>query len=236
MHGSPKQRMLVEGDASRGHAIDLLRTAAAAAERSGVTYCIEALASGETDFVNTVAEAAAIAAAVADGTVVGDPKADGTHLGPVVSDVQYGRIQHLIETALGEGCELVAGGAGKPEGLTTGYYVRPTVFANVGNDMTIAREEVFGPVLSIIGYRDEDDAVAIANDTPYGLSGYVQSGDPERARRVAARLRTGMVHINGAHGDFEAPFGGYKQSGNGREWGAYAFEDFLETKSLMGAA
>ncbi len=183
-----------------------------------------------------MAEAAAIAAAVADATVVGDPKADGTHLGPVVSDVQYGRIQHLIETAIAEGSELVAGGAGKPDGLATGYYVRPTVFANVSNEMTIARQEVFGPVLSIIAYRDEDDAVAIANDTPYGLSGYVQSGDPERARRIAARLRTGMVHINGAHGDFEAPFGGYKQSGNGREWGAYAFEDFLETKSLMGAA
>ena len=164
-------------------------------------------------------EALAIAKAVADNTVVGDPKSEGTHLGPVVSDVQFGRIQGLIEKAIAEGSELVAGGPGKPEGLDKGYYVRPTVFGNVSNDMTIAREEVFGPVLAIIGYEDEDDAIRIANDTVYGLSGYVQSGSLERARRVASKLRTGMVHINGAAGDFAAPFGGYKQSGNGREWG-----------------
>jgi aldehyde dehydrogenase (NAD+) len=181
-----------------------------------------------------MAEALAIAKAVAEKTVVGDPKSEGTHLGPVVSDAQFGRIQGLIEKAIAEGSELVAGGPGKPEGLEKGYYVRPTVFGNVRNDMTIAREEVFGPVLAIIGYKDEDDAIRIANDTVYGLSGYVQSGNLERARRVASRLRTGMVHINGAAGDLAAPFGGYKQSGNGREWGEYAFDDFLEVKSVMG--
>ena len=181
-------------------------------------------------------EALAIAKAAAEKVVVGDPKADGTHLGPVVSDVQYQRIQDLIARAIDEGTPLVSGGPGKPEGLDTGYYVRPTVFGPVSNDMTIAREEVFGPVLAIIPYADEEEAVRIANDTVYGLSSYIQSGSPERARRVASRLRAGMVHINGASGDFAAPFGGYKQSGNGREWGEYAFDDFLEVKAVMGAA
>ena len=128
----------------------------------------------------------------------------------------------------------MAGGTGRPDGLDTGYYVKPTVFANVSNDMTIAREEIFGPVLSIIPYDDEDDAIKIANDTPYGLSGYVSSGDIERARRVASRLRTGMVHINGADLEAMAPFGGYKHSGNGREWGVHGMDEYLEVKSVCG--
>jgi aldehyde dehydrogenase (NAD+) len=128
----------------------------------------------------------------------------------------------------------VTGGPGRPEGLERGYYVRPTIFANVRNDMTIAREEIFGPVLSILPYRDEDDAVRIANETPYGLAGYVSSGDLERARRVASRIRAGQISVNGANPDFSAPFGGYKQSGNGREWGQFGFEEFLETKAVMG--
>ena len=150
--------------------------------------------------------------------------------------MQYDRIQDLIGKGIDEGAQLVAGGLGKPEGFNVGYYVRPTVFANVNNDMTIAREEVFGPVLSILPYKDEDDAVAIANDTDYGLSGYVSSGDPERARRVASQLRTGQVHLNGAGVDFGAPFGGYKQSGNGREWGVHGLEEFLEVKAVLGYA
>jgi len=181
-----------------------------------------------------LAEAHAIAKAVADKTVVGDPQADGTHLGPVVSELQFSRIQTLIKKAIDEGTELIAGGPGKPEGLETGYYVRPTVFGNVRNDMTIAREEVFGPVLAILPYDDEADAIQIANDTEYGLSSYVQSGDKAHARRVAEQLRAGMVHINGASGDYAAPFGGYKKSGNGREWGVYGFEDFVEVKAIMG--
>jgi aldehyde dehydrogenase (NAD+) len=181
-----------------------------------------------------LAEAQAIASAVADKTVVGDPLADGTQLGPVVSELQYSRIQTLINKAIEEGTELVAGGPGKPAGLETGYYVRPTVFGNVRNDMTIAREEVFGPVLAILPYDDEAEAIRIANDTEYGLSAYVQSGDKAHARKVADQLRTGMVHINGASGDYAAPFGGYKKSGNGREWGVYGFEDFVEVKAIMG--
>ncbi len=166
---------------------------------------------------------------------VGDPSADDTTMGPVVSETQFDKIQALIEKGVEEGATLVTGGPGRPEGLNRGYYVRPTVFANVDNDMTIAREEIFGPVLSILGYRDEDDAVRIANDTVYGLSGYVSSGDLEHARAIAARLRTGNVHINNAGADPNAPFGGYKMSGNGREWGEFGFEEFLEVKAVMGA-
>jgi aldehyde dehydrogenase (NAD+) len=140
----------------------------------------------------------------------------------------------LIQKGIDEGANLVAGGVGRPDGLETGYYVKPTVFSDVNNDMTIAREEVFGPVLSIIPYEDEDDAVRIANDTPYGLSGYVTSADLGRARAIAARLRTGMVHINSASLDSMAPFGGYKHSGNGREWGQHGLEEFLEVKSVFG--
>jgi aldehyde dehydrogenase (NAD+) len=179
-------------------------------------------------------EAAAIAAKVAAETVVGNPREEGVSVGPVVSDMQWNKIQDLIQKGIDEGATLAAGGTGKPDGLDTGYFVRPTVFANVSNEMTIAREEVFGPVLSIIPYEDEDDAVRIANDTPYGLSGYVSSSDLDRARRVASRMRTGMVHINGAWLESLAPFGGYKQSGNGREWGAHGIDEFLELKSVYG--
>lgn len=180
-------------------------------------------------------EAMQIAKAAAEQVKPGDPKADGTTIGPVVSEVQFNKIQDLIQKGIDEGATLVTGGVGRPEGLNKGYYVRPTIFANVTNDMTIAREEIFGPVLCILPYKDEAEAIEIANDTVYGLSGYV-SGDPERARKVAAQLRTGNVHINGAGPDFGAPFGGYKQSGNGREWGEFGFEEFLEVKSMLGYA
>ena len=178
-------------------------------------------------------EAAAIASAAASAVVVGDPREAGTRIGPVVSATQYSRIQQLIEKGIGEGAKLEVGGPGKPDGLETGYYVRPTVFSHVSNDMTIAREEIFGPVLVLIGYDDDDDAVRIANDTVYGLSGYI-SGDSERARSMARRIRSGNVHLNGAGPDFNAPFGGYRRSGNGREWGALGFEEYLETKAIMG--
>ncbi len=180
-------------------------------------------------------EAINAAKAAAAKSVVGDPSAESTRLGPVVSEVQFNKIQTLIQKGIDEGADLIAGGPTRPEGLEEGYFVRPTIFANVSNDMTIAREEIFGPVLSIIGYQDDDDAVSIANDTDYGLSGYV-SGEPEHAQAIARKLRTGNVHINGAGPDFSAPFGGYKQSGNGREWGIEGFEEFLETKAMMGAA
>jgi aldehyde dehydrogenase (NAD+) len=180
-------------------------------------------------------EAKEAARAVAEKTRVGDPKGDA-QLGPVVSDVQWTKIQKLIERGVEEGATLICGGPGKPDGLDRGYYVRPTVFGDVDNGMTIAREEIFGPVMSIIGYEDEEQAVAIANDTPYGLAAYVHSSDADHARRIAARLRAGQVNINGAELDFMAPFGGYKQSGNGREWGDHAFEEFLETKAILGHA
>jgi aldehyde dehydrogenase (NAD+) len=182
------------------------------------------------------AEAAAVAKRIAERTVAGDPRAPGTIIGPVVSQTQFDKIQSLLEAGIKEGATLVAGGPGRPDGIDKGYYIRPTVFADVTNDMTIAREEIFGPVLSIIPYDSEEEAIAIANDTVYGLSSYVTSSDPERARRVGRRIRAGMVHINGTGGDLAAPFGGYKQSGNGREWGRYGFEDFLEVKSMFGYA
>jgi len=182
------------------------------------------------------AEAVAIAKAAAESVKVGDPRTEGTTIGPVVSEAQFEKIQRLIQTGIKEGAELVTGGPGRPEGLKRGYYVRPTVFANVRNDMTVAREEIFGPVLCILPYENDEDAIRIANDTVYGLSGYVSSGDPDRALRVASRLRAGNVHLNGAGPDFTAPFGGYKQSGNGREWGTYGFEEFLEVKAVMGSA
>jgi aldehyde dehydrogenase (NAD+) len=179
-------------------------------------------------------EAVAIAKEAAEAMKVGDPMTDGTMLGPVVSEVQYKRIQALIQKGIDEGAKLVTGGTGRPAGLERGYYVKPTVFAGVRNDMAIAREEVFGPVLAMLPYKDEEEAVRIANDTVYGLSGYVQSGDMEHARRVAKRIRAGNVHINGAGSDFAAAFGGYKQSGNGREWGEAGFEEFLELKCAFG--
>lgn len=179
-------------------------------------------------------EAAAIAKAAAEKVKVGDPTAEATTIGPVVSEVQFDKIQKLIQQGIDEGATLETGGTGRPDGLNAGYYIRPTVFSHVTNDMTIAREEIFGPVLSLIGYTDDDDAIRIANDTPYGLSGYISSADPERAKRMARLIRTGNVHLNGAPLDNKAPFGGYKQSGNGREWGAHGFQEFLEVKAIMG--
>ena len=179
-----------------------------------------------------MAEAAAIAKAVADQMA----PAPESGIGPLANETQWRKVQGLIEEGAREGAEIIAGGPGKPDGFETGYYVKPTVFANVSNDMTIAREEIFGPVLSIIPYKDEDEAVAIANDTPYGLSGYVYGGDVARARQTARRLRAGNVHVNGANVNFNAPFGGYKQSGNGREWGEAGLEEFLETKAVMRPA
>ncbi len=180
-------------------------------------------------------EAIEVARGAAERAAPGDPAQEDTAMGPVVSKVQFDKIQTLIEAGIAEGATLVTGGPGLPDGMNKGYFVRPTVFANVNNGMTIAREEVFGPVLTILGYENEDDAVAIANDTPYGLSGYVSSSDLAHAGRIAARLRTGNVHINNAPGDQGAPFGGYKQSGNGREWGSFGFEEFLEVKAVLGA-
>lgn len=169
------------------------------------------------------------------GTVkVGNPAEDGGHIGPLVSEAQFNKVQGLIEAAIKEGARLVAGGPGRPEGFNRGYYVRPTVFADVNNDMTIAREEVFGPVLAMIPFETEEEAIAIANDTPYGLSSYVQTGDAERARRVSRQLRAGMVQVNGASRAPGSPFGGYKQSGLGREGGKYGLEDFLEIKAVSG--
>jgi aldehyde dehydrogenase (NAD+) len=179
-------------------------------------------------------EAAGIAAAVADSLKVGDPREKGIDLGPVVNRTQWEKIQRLIESGIAEGAALAAGGPGLPQGLNKGFYVRPTVFANVTPEMTIARQEIFGPVLSILPYENEDDAVRIANDTLYGLAGYVSSGDIARARRVARRIRAGNVNLNGAMNDRRAPFGGYKQSGNGREWGRYGLEEYLEIKAIGG--
>ena len=155
-------------------------------------------------------------------------------MGPVINATQYERIQCLIETGIADGAQLVAGGPGRPGDLRRGYFVRPTVFANVRPDMTIAREEIFGPVLAILPYRDEEEALAIANDSPYGLAAYVQSGDLERARRLALRLRAGSVYLNYPAWDAGAPFGGYKQSGNGREYAEWGLEAFLEVKGVVG--
>jgi aldehyde dehydrogenase (NAD+) len=181
-----------------------------------------------------MAEVASMAKRAADATKSGDPFTDGTSIGPLASKAQFEKVQRFIGKGIEEGAVLVAGGLGRPEGTTKGYYVKPTVFADVQNDMSIAREEIFGPVLSILPYDDEEDAVRIANDTPYGLSGYVTSGDIEHARRVAKRIRSGNVHINGARLDFGGCFGGYKQSGNGREWGEAGLEEFLELKAIFG--
>ncbi|HYW03676.1 MAG TPA: aldehyde dehydrogenase family protein [Gammaproteobacteria bacterium] len=179
-------------------------------------------------------EVAELARQVAESWKVGTPGTEGTMLGPVVSQAQFDKVQRLIQAGIDEGATLVTGGPGRPEGYDRGYYVRPTVFADVSPEMSIAREEIFGPVLSIMPYQDEEEAVRTANSSEYGLSGAVHSGDLEHARRVARRLRTGMVHLNGAGLDFAAPFGGYKHSGNGREWGVFGFEEFLEVKAIMG--
>jgi len=179
-------------------------------------------------------EAKEIAKQTAELTKVGDPFDDNTTIGPVVSAGQYHKVQDLIKKGIEEGAELVVGGLGKPEGLTTGYYVKPTVFAGVSNDMAIAREEIFGPVLSIMPYKNEEEAIEIANDTDYGLYGYVFSNNAERAKLVANRIRAGSVSINGAGADPSTPFGGYKQSGNGRERGPFGFDEFLEVKAVLG--
>ncbi len=181
-----------------------------------------------------MAEAAAIAKEAAAKLVVGPPDAEGTTTGPVVSEAQFNKIQGLIQKGIEEGATLESGGPGRPEGLDKGYYVRPTVFSNVEPSMTVAEEEIFGPVLVLIGYEDEADAIRIANDTVYGLSGYVSSSDLDHARSVARQIRTGMIHINGASLAMDVPFGGYKQSGNGREFGVHGLKEFLEAKSMFG--
>ena len=183
-----------------------------------------------------MAEAVAAAKKAAEGTAVGDPGADATGIGPLANRAQFDKVQRLIQKGMEEGATLVAGGPGRPDGFSKGYFVKPTVFADVTNDMTIAREEIFGPVLCMIPYEDDSDAVRIANDSPYGLSGFVTSGNLERAHRIAKRIRAGNVHINGARVDVSGCFGGYKQSGNGREWGEAGLEEFLERKTIFGYA
>jgi len=181
-----------------------------------------------------MAEAVKAARQTADATKVGDPFAENIHIGPLASKAQFEKVQGLISAGIEEGATLVTGGPGRPDGLPKGYFVKPTIFADVRNDMTVAREEIFGPVLCIIPYEDEADALRIANDTHYGLSGFVTSENIERARRVAKRIRAGNVHINGGRVDFGGCFGGYKQSGNGREWGEAGLEEFLELKAIFG--
>ncbi len=179
-------------------------------------------------------EAVQVAAETAEKCRVGDPREEGNHIGPLVSQMQFDKVQRLIETGMDEGARLVAGGPGRPDGFNRGYFVRPTVFADVSNDMTIAREEIFGPVLSLIPFDSEGEAIDIANDTPYGLTSYVQSSDQARAQKVARKLRAGMVQLNGAQRPAGSPFGGYKQSGNGREGGKWGLEDYLEVKAISG--
>jgi len=183
-----------------------------------------------------MAAAIVVAKQAAETIKVGDPSVENTNLGPLASKVQFEKVQRMISKGIEEGAQLIAGGLGRPEGLEKGYFARPTIFSGVHNDMTIAREEIFGPVLCMIAYQDEEDAVRIANETPYGLSGYITSRDIDRARRVAKRIRSGNVHINGARLDFGGSFGGYKQSGNGREWSDAGLEEFLELKAIFGYA
>jgi aldehyde dehydrogenase (NAD+) len=179
-------------------------------------------------------KAVAIAKKTAEGVVIGDPFDTKTQLGPVVSETQWTKIEKLIEKGTQEGATLVTGGVGRPNGISKGYYVKPTIFANVKNDMTIAREEIFGPVLCILPYKDEEEAVRIANDTPYGLSSEISGTDFKKMERISSRLRAGAVRFNSAPSTFNLPFGGYKQSGNGREWGKWAFHEFLEVKAMVG--
>ena len=181
-------------------------------------------------------EAVQLAARAADELVVGDPRDAATFMGPVAGRKQFETVRGYIQSGIDEGARLVSGGLERPDGLDKGFFVRPTVFADVTPQMRIFREEIFGPVLTMTPFRDEDHAVELANASDYGLSGYVQSADLERARRVAGRMRTGMVHLNGAPTDASAPFGGYKQSGNGREWGCFGLEEYLEVKAIMGYA
>ena len=182
-----------------------------------------------------LAEVEALAKQAAESVVVGDPASEATSMGPVVSKIQFERVEAYISRGIAEGAKLLSGGEGRPAGLSSGYFVRPTIFSGVRNDMTIAREEIFGPVLAILPYRDEDEAVRIANDTPYGLQAYVWSGDLARANRIGRRIRAGRITLNGAQGDMSLPFGGYKRSGNGREWGEYGLRDFLEVKAVIGS-
>ena len=177
-------------------------------------------------------QAVEIAKQAAAQVAVDDPMKEGWHIGPLSSRVQFDKVQGLIEKGIEEGAELVIGGTGKPDGLDTGYFVKPTIFAGVNNQMTIAQEEIFGPVLTMIPFDTEAQAIEIANDTPYGLAAYFSTSDDERAKRVAGQLRAGMVSLNSASQGYTAPFGGYKQSGNGREWGEYGFDDFLEIKGI----
>jgi len=181
-----------------------------------------------------LAEVEALAAEAAAGIRVGDPRNVETMMGPIANAAQFERVQAMIKAGIDDGAKLVCGGLGRPEGLDRGFFVRPTIFSEVTSDMRIAREEIFGPVLSIMPYRDEEEAIAIANDTVYGLGSHLQSRDTERARRVASRIRAGQVHINYPAWDGEAAFGGYKRSGNGREYGVYGLEEYLETKAIIG--
>jgi aldehyde dehydrogenase (NAD+) len=181
-----------------------------------------------------LAEVEAIAKRVAEAVIVGDPMSEKTNIGPLVSKVQFDRVEGYIAKGIAEGAKVVIGGSGRPEGLEKGYYVKPTIFSNVNNQMTIAREEIFGPVLCILPYDTEDQAVQIANDTPYGLAAYVWSKDNLHARRIGSRIRAGQVTLNGASGTMHTPFGGFKASGNGREYGEFGLRDFLEVKAVIG--
>jgi aldehyde dehydrogenase (NAD+) len=179
-------------------------------------------------------EAVSIVKRAVEATEVGDPTQEGGHIGPLFDRIQFDRVQAMIAVGIDEGATVLTGGLGKPNGVTDGWFVKPTVFIDVSNAMRIAQEEIFGPVLVIIPFDTEDDAIEIANDTPYGLAAYLQTGDQARAERVAARLRAGAVHINGGGFNYGSPFGGYKQSGNGREGGVMGLDDYLETKTLHG--
>ena len=179
-------------------------------------------------------QAVDIAVQTAEAIKVDDPVKEGNHIGPLSSAIQFEKVQSLIQQGIDEGAELVTGGVGRPDGLDAGYFCKPTIFAGVNNQMTIAREEIFGPVLTIIPFDTEEEAIEIANDTDYGLAAYFSTSDNDRAQRVASQLRAGMVRLNGASHGYAAPFGGYKQSGNGREWGEFGFDDFLEIKAVTG--
>jgi aldehyde dehydrogenase (NAD+) len=181
-----------------------------------------------------VDEVLQLLAAEAEKVIVGDPQNPATTMGPVVNKAQFDRIQSYIRKGMEEGARIVCGGPGRPPGLQRGYFVRPTVFADVRPDMTIAREEIFGPVLAVIPYRTEEEAVAIANGTAYGLGGYLFTSDPEKARSIGAQMRAGRIFLNGAPSNPAAPMGGYKQSGNGREMGVFGLEEYLEVKAMFG--